>query len=92
MSLEVQAKDKSSKKKCVCCKVNVDERWSRKMNENFHLNKMFWKEIQKKRMGISGHQGSVKTEDARMTVIKKQFWRWAEYFQGLLNVEKDREA
>ena len=29
------------------CKVSADERWSKKMIENFHENKMFWKEVQR---------------------------------------------
>ena len=40
----------------------------RKMTENFHENKMFWKEVQRIRKRTSGSEERVKAEDGTMLV------------------------
>ena len=75
-------------------KVRADERWGRKLTENFQENKkMFWKEVKRIRKGTSRNEERVKAEDGRMLVEKDEVReRWAEYFEGLLNVNEGREA
>ena len=47
-------------------KVSSDERWSRKMTENFHENKMYWKEVYRIRKGTSGNKERMKAEDVTL--------------------------
>ena len=76
-------------------KVNANERWGRKMTERFHENKMFWKEvllIQRIRKGISRNEVRVKTDDGTILIEKEAVKeRSAVYFEGLLDVEEDKE-
>jgi len=74
-------------------KVSGDERWGRKLTENFQVNKkMFWKEVKRTRKGTSGKEERVKTEGGRLLIEQDALRkRWAEYFERLLNVEEDRE-
>ena len=41
--------------------VSADKRWSRKITENFHTNKIFWKEVQRIRKGTSENKERLKT-------------------------------
>jgi len=73
--------------------VSVDERWGKRLTENFQVNKkMFWKEVKRTRKGTSGKEERVKAENGRLLIEKDAVRkRWAEYFERLLNVEEDRE-
>ena len=75
-------------------KVAADERWGRRMTDNFQENKkMFWKEVKRVRKGESGKEERVKAVDGRMlSDVNEVRKRWAEYFERLLNVEEEREA
>lgn len=72
----------------------ADERWGRRVTENFERNKkMFWKEVKRARKGQSEREERVKGVDGRMIVEAEEVRkRWAEYFESLLNVEDEREA
>ena len=94
MSYEIYKDKRNIVKRAVhVAKVSADVRWGRKMTEHFYENNMFWKEVQRIRKGTSEKEERVKTEDGTMLVEKEGFKkRWAEYYQVLLHVEKDREA
>ena len=94
MLYERYKKKRNQAKRAVdVAKVHADERWGRKMTENFHENKMIWKKVQRTRKETSGNEEKVKRDNGTMLVEKKAVKeRWVEYFDGLLNVEEDREA
>ena len=61
VSYERYKKKINQGKRAVCVvKVGSDERWGKKMTENFHEN-MFWKEAYRIRKGTSGNEERVKT-------------------------------
>ena len=67
-------------------KMRADERWCRKMTENFHENKMFCKEVQRVKKGISGNEERVKREDGTILIEKEAVKeRWVEFFEVLFN-------
>ncbi|KAK7907805.1 hypothetical protein WMY93_016417 [Mugilogobius chulae] len=94
-SYECYKEKRSATKRAVReARVAADERWGRRLTDNFRESKkMFWKEVKRVRKGVSGREERVKTEDGRMlnegNEVRK---RWAEYFERLLNVEEDRDA
>ena len=75
-------------------KVKSDERWGKKMTDNFQENKkMFWKEVKRVRKGTSNREERVKDEDGSLLVERKAVERrWVEYFERLSNVQDNREA
>ena len=75
-------------------KVKSDERWGKKMTDNFQENKkMFWKEVKRIRKGTSNREERVKDEDGSLLVERKAVERrWVEYFERLSNVQDNREA
>ena len=73
--------------------MSVDERWGKKMTENFHENKMFCKELQRIKKGTFGNKERVKREDGTILVEKEAVKeRWVEFFEVLFNVEEDKEV
>ena len=89
-------KDKRREVKRVVKKAKreADVRWGRQMEGNFEENrKMFWKEVKRLKNGESGREEVVKGMDGQLLVEEGAVRnRWAEYFEGLLNVEDGREA
>ncbi len=71
----------------------VGDRWGGKMTRDFQENKkMLRKEVKRLQKGTSGKEESVKAEDGTMLIEKEAVRKtWAECFEGLLNVEEDRE-
>ena len=71
----------------------ANDKWRRKLTENFEKNKMFWKEVKRVRKNEAGREERVKDRNGKLLVecqdVRK---RWAEYFCELLNVEDGREA
>ena len=53
---QIQEKDKSAKRVVCITKMSAKERWGRKMTENYHENKMFWKAVQRIRKKTSRHR------------------------------------
>lgn len=85
--LEVKRKVREAKRA-------ADWRWGQKLGENYEQNKkMFWKEVKRVKRGESRREEAVKDENGQLLVeggaVRR---RWAEYFEGLLNVEDGREA
>ena len=61
MRLYEQYKEKRNqvKRTVRAAKVSPNERWDRKITENFHKNRMFWKEVQSIRKRIFGNEQRV---------------------------------
>ena len=72
----------------------ADERWGERMSEKFEeRKKVFWKEVKRVRRGEEKREVRVKDERGEILVENVQVKRrWAEYFEGLLNVTEEREA
>ena len=72
----------------------TNEKWERKLTENFEENKkMFWKEVKKLRKSELESEERVKDRNGRVLVESRDVSkRWAEYFGELLNVVDEREA
>ena len=75
-------------------KREAGERFGSKMSENFERNKkMFWKDVKRVRKEECGREERVKDANGVMLVERKQVCeRWVEHFEGVLNVEDEREA
>lgn len=75
-------------------KRNADWRWGRKLEQNFGENqKMFWKEVKRLRRDEGGREERVRDANGELLVEKGAVRRrWAEYFEGVLNVDDEREA
>ena len=78
--------------RAVCvANVSADNKWCRKMTENFYENKMSWKELERIRKGTPGNEERMKADDGIILVEKEAVReRWADYFEGLLNVDEAR--
>lgn len=81
------------KRKVRAAKRAADWRCGQRLGENFErYKKMFWKEVKRVRKGELRREEAVKGRNGQLLVegdmVRK---RWAEYFEGLLNVEDDRE-
>ena len=81
-------KNAHAKQAVSIAKRRADERWGSKLTEDFSGNrKMFWKEVKRTRKEKSGKEETVKASDGTVLTEKNAVQeRWAEYFEGLLNV------
>ena len=81
-------KNNQAKRAVERAKRRADDRWGSKLTEDFCGNKkMFWKEVKRTRREKSGKEETVKAVDGTVLTEKKAIQeRWAEYFEGLLNV------
>ena len=72
----------------------ADDRWGRKLTENFQVNKkMFWKEVMRTRRGTTKGESRVKTKDGVVLQEEGEVkQRWVEHFRELLNVETEGEV
>ena len=81
------------KRKVRGAKRAADWRWGQKLGVNYEVNKkMFWKELKRVRKVESRREEMVKDENGQLVDGGVARNRWAGYFEGLLNVEDEREA
>ncbi|WP_435316529.1 reverse transcriptase domain-containing protein, partial [Klebsiella pneumoniae] len=84
--MEVKRKVKEAKKA-------ADVRWGESFGRDWVQNrKKAWKEVSRIRKGDSKNEEVVKDINGRLVRGSGAQERWAEYFEGLLNEEDDREA
>ena len=70
----------------------ANNRWGQDFTRAFEENKKFWKELKRIRRGKSRIEEVVKDRNGQLVKGEDARKRWAEYFQGLLNIEEYREA
>ena len=88
-----RVKNVEVKRKVDEAKRAADNRWGQGFGRLYEENKKkFWKEFKRIRKGGSRTEETVKDENGRLLKGDDARKRWARYFEGLLNVEDDREA
>ena len=71
----------------------ADFRWGQEFGRSYEQDKRrFWKEVRRVKRGHSGNEETVKDVNGRVVKGDAARKRWGEYFEGLLNVDDDREA
>ena len=75
-------------------KREADEKFGRRISDNFKENKkMFWKEVKRVKGGDSNREESVKDKRGKLLVDNEAVkLRWAEHFDSLFNVVDERVA
>ena len=88
-----KAKNVEVKRRVAEAKKEANNRWGRNLSEAYEVNKRkFWKELKRARKGGARTEETVKDESGRLLTGGDVRKRWARYFNGLLNVEEEREA
>ena len=86
--MKIEVKQKVNEAKRV-----ADFRWGQKFGRSYEQDKRrFWKEVKRVKKGRSGNEETVKDANGQLVKGDAARKRWGEYFEGLLNVEDDREA